>query len=52
MLYGADVTEAGLTDCEPLVVTDAGVTIPCGLVAWSNFNDTFQVSPKGVFQLR
>jgi hypothetical protein len=52
-LAGQQVKDvASLAACEPLVLYNgnpAQIINPCGLVAWSNFNDSFVV---GVGMLR
>ena len=46
-LRGVKVTTS-LDSCKPLATTASGATIiPCGLIAWSLFNDTFAFSSSG-----
>ncbi|GBG00057.1 hypothetical protein Rsub_12801 [Raphidocelis subcapitata] len=45
-LAGSQPGAASMSACEPLLYLNgdpARVVNPCGLVAWSNFNDTYQV---------
>ena len=46
-LAGQSVAPSQLSACEPLLFLNGdrdAVINPCGLVAWSNFNDTYDVS--------
>lgn len=36
--------EAGSTACEPELLHDGKPIVPCGLIAWSLFNDTYSFS--------
>eukprot|EP01090_Pellita_catalonica_P016200 TRINITY_DN4579_c0_g1_i1.p1 TRINITY_DN4579_c0_g1~~TRINITY_DN4579_c0_g1_i1.p1 ORF type:complete len:341 (-),score=54.01 TRINITY_DN4579_c0_g1_i1:204-1226(-) len=48
-LRGEDISSTGdLDDCSPVITKDdtgddADILLPCGLIAWSVFNDTFQL---------
>jgi len=49
-LAGQKLGAGALSACEPLVLLNgdpARVINPCGLVAWSNFNDSFDVGGGG-----
>jgi hypothetical protein len=51
-LAGQKTTVSSLTACEPLLhlngnPSPADIINPCGLVAWSNFNDTYEVGRLG-----
>lgn len=50
-LHGNSVSRTGIDDCIPLrelssvagdALPDEGIINPCGLTAWSYFNDTFE----------
>jgi hypothetical protein len=60
MLRGEEVTAGDVEDCEPIVAVPwaddeddpANFWLPCGLIAWSFFNDSFALeSPEGTAQV-
>jgi hypothetical protein len=48
-LFGGDESSASFATCEPLIANSEGRTyFPCGLIAWSTFNDSFSLAaPDG-----
>ena len=46
-LRGLIASSSELNDCKPEDMVNGQVIVPCGLIAWSFFNDTFQLSTNG-----
>lgn len=46
-LRGLSASRSELNDCKPEDVVNGEVIVPCGLIAWSLFNDTFEFSTNG-----
>ncbi len=51
-LQGQIATQSSLKNCEPELYqnsrNDSSRIDPCGLIAWSYFNDTYQVGLNGI----
>jgi len=48
-LRGLSASNSELNDCKPEDMINEQVIVPCGLIAWSLFNDTFEFSTNGFF---
>lgn len=46
-LRGGDVSRSDLNNCKPEDLVNGLPVVPCGLIAWSLFNDTFDFSTDG-----
>jgi hypothetical protein len=46
-LRGLAVSSSELNDCKPEDQVNGEIIVPCGLIAWSLFNDTFEFSTNG-----
>lgn len=48
-LRGLRPSDSDLNNCKPEAVVNGQMVCPCGMVAWSLFNDTFEFSTNGFY---